>query len=95
MKTARSHAVIAALWMSGTLVSFMLMAIGGRQLSGRLTTFQILFFRSIKGTPDRPNRSTDKKNNRAARGQRQNKLIKSTLLTFSTYPVKSVDLKLP
>ena len=40
---------MAALWMSGTLVSFMLMAIGGRQLSGRLTTFQILFFRSIIG----------------------------------------------
>ena len=49
MKTTRSHAVIAALWMSGTLVSFMLMAIGGRQLSGQLTTFQILFFRSMIG----------------------------------------------
>jgi len=49
MKTTRSHAVIAALWMSGTLVSFMLMAIGGRQLSGQLSTFQILFFRSIIG----------------------------------------------
>ena len=35
--------------MSGTLVSFMAMAIGGRQLSGELTTFQILFFRSIIG----------------------------------------------
>lgn len=49
MKTTRSHAVIAALWMSGTLLSFMAMAIGGRQLSGQLTTFQILFFRSIIG----------------------------------------------
>jgi drug/metabolite transporter (DMT)-like permease len=49
MKPARNHAVIAALWMSGTLVSFMAMAIGGRQLSGQLTTFQILFFRSIIG----------------------------------------------
>jgi len=49
MKTNPSHAVMAALWMSGTLVSFMLMAIGGRQLAGRLTTFQILFFRSIIG----------------------------------------------
>ena len=49
MKTARSHAVIAALWMSGTLFSFMAMAIGGRQLSGHLTTFQILFFRSLIG----------------------------------------------
>ena len=48
-KTARSHAVIATLWMSGTLVSFMAMAIGGRELSGQLTTFQILFFRSLIG----------------------------------------------
>jgi drug/metabolite transporter (DMT)-like permease len=35
--------------MSGTLVSFMAMAIGGRQLSGQLTTFQILFYRSLIG----------------------------------------------
>jgi drug/metabolite transporter (DMT)-like permease len=49
MKPARSHAVIAALWMSGTLISFMAMAIAGRQLSGQLTTFQILFFRSAIG----------------------------------------------
>jgi drug/metabolite transporter (DMT)-like permease len=35
--------------MSGTLVSFMGMAIGGRELSGQLTTFQILFFRSLIG----------------------------------------------
>jgi drug/metabolite transporter (DMT)-like permease len=35
--------------MSGTLVSFMLLAVGGRQLSGQLTTFQILFFRSVIG----------------------------------------------
>ena len=45
----RNHAFKAALWMSGTLASFMAMAIGGRQLSGDLTTFQILFFRSIVG----------------------------------------------
>jgi len=49
MKTAPSHAVSAALWMSGTLVSFMAMAIGGRQLSAHLNTFQILFFRSAIG----------------------------------------------
>ena len=35
--------------MSGTLVSFMGMAIGGRQLAGQLTTFQRLFFRSLIG----------------------------------------------
>jgi drug/metabolite transporter (DMT)-like permease len=41
--------VRAALWMSGALVSFMAMAIAGRQLSAELTTFQILFFRSFVG----------------------------------------------
>ncbi len=35
--------------MSGTLLSFMAMAIGGRELSAQLSTFQILFFRSIIG----------------------------------------------
>jgi uncharacterized membrane protein len=35
--------------MSGTLVSFMAMAIGGRELSDQLSTFQILFFRSVIG----------------------------------------------
>jgi len=39
----------AALWMSGALVSFSAMAISGRQLSAELTTFQILFFRSVGG----------------------------------------------
>jgi drug/metabolite transporter (DMT)-like permease len=42
-------AIRAALWMSGALVSFMAMAIAGRQLSVELTTFQILFFRSFVG----------------------------------------------
>jgi drug/metabolite transporter (DMT)-like permease len=35
--------------MSGTLVSFMAMAVGGRELSAQLSTFQILFFRSVIG----------------------------------------------
>ena len=48
-QTTVNHAVIAAFWMSGTLVSFMAMAIGGRELSAQLNTFQILFFRSIVG----------------------------------------------
>jgi drug/metabolite transporter (DMT)-like permease len=48
-QTNRNHAVIAAFWMSGTLVSFMAMAIGGRELSVQLSTFQILFFRSVIG----------------------------------------------
>ena len=40
---------MAALWMSGTLASFMAMAVGGRELAGQLSTFQILFFRSVIG----------------------------------------------
>jgi drug/metabolite transporter (DMT)-like permease len=36
----------AALWMSGTLASFMLMAVGGRELSATLGTAEILFLRS-------------------------------------------------
>jgi len=39
----------AALWMGGTLASFMAMAIGGREAAAELTTFQILFFRSVVG----------------------------------------------
>lgn len=47
---AAPHPIIgAALWMTGTLVSFMAMAIGGRELSAELGTFQILFFRSLIG----------------------------------------------
>lgn len=46
----KNHDVITAtLWMAGTLFSFMAMAIGGRELSGHLSTFQILFFRSLVG----------------------------------------------
>lgn len=36
----------ATLWMAGTLSSFMLMAVSGRELSDELNTFQILFWRS-------------------------------------------------
>lgn len=44
------HAVlVAALWMSDALLSFMAMAVGGRELSAQLSTFQILFFRSLVG----------------------------------------------
>ncbi len=35
--------------MTGTLVSFMGMAVGGRELSVHMATFQILFFRSLTG----------------------------------------------
>ncbi len=39
----------SALWMVGTLTSFSLMAVGVRELSGLIDTFQILFFRSVIG----------------------------------------------
>ena len=41
--------LIAALWMGGTLLSFLLMAIGGRELSSSLDTGEILFYRSVIG----------------------------------------------
>jgi drug/metabolite transporter (DMT)-like permease len=41
--------VRATLWMFGAIVSFSTMAIAGRELSAELTTFQILFFRSLAG----------------------------------------------
>lgn len=39
----------AVLWMLGTLLSFSLMAIAGKELSTTLSTFEILFFRSVVG----------------------------------------------
>lgn len=44
-----SGIVIAGLWMSGALLSFLSMAIAGRELYAELNTFQILFFRSVIG----------------------------------------------
>ncbi|MCP4297700.1 MAG: DMT family transporter [Proteobacteria bacterium] len=45
----RTSILKAAFWMSGTLLSFIGMAIGGKELSIELGTFQILFFRSLSG----------------------------------------------
>jgi len=47
--TGQHPALIAALWMLGTLISFAAMAVAGRELSAEYTTFQILFFRSVIG----------------------------------------------
>ena len=44
-----SRVIFAVIWMTGTLFSFAAMAVGGRELSTGLTTFQILFFRSLVG----------------------------------------------
>ncbi|MCC2524704.1 DMT family transporter [Vibrio coralliilyticus] len=40
---------LAAIWMTGALVSFSLMAVGARELSGHVDTFLVLFFRSLIG----------------------------------------------
>ena len=39
----------AALWMLGTITSFALMSVSGRELSSDLSTIQILFWRSFVG----------------------------------------------
>lgn len=44
-----SAPVRAAFWMSGALLSFMAMAVSGRELSVELETYHILFFRSVIG----------------------------------------------
>ena len=44
-----SQPLKAAFWMIGTMVSFSLMAISGRELSPELNTFEIMFFRSLIG----------------------------------------------
>ncbi len=46
---SRAPIVRAALWMMGAIGSFMAMAVSGRELSAELSTFQILFFRSLVG----------------------------------------------
>ncbi len=38
-----------SLWMSGTIFSFCLMAVAARELSGSVSVFEILFFRSFSG----------------------------------------------
>ena len=48
--TQHRHPVVnASLWMLGALSSFTAMAIGGRELSAEIGTFEILFFRSVVG----------------------------------------------
>ncbi|MFN0318243.1 MAG: DMT family transporter [Burkholderiales bacterium] len=39
----------AAFWMGGAMCCFLAMAISGRELARELTTFQVLFFRSLVG----------------------------------------------
>lgn len=44
-----SNTFKAALWMSGAIFAFSLMAIAGRQISSSLDTFEIMLFRSLIG----------------------------------------------
>ena len=41
--------VRAGLWMTGTIVSFSVMAVAGREISGTYDTFEIMLYRSIVG----------------------------------------------
>lgn len=50
MKTFLSSSLArATLWMFGAILSLSTMAISGRELAAELTTFQILFYRSLAG----------------------------------------------
>ncbi len=49
MDTAPNNQLRAALWMVGTIVSFSLMAVGGREVSQALDTFEIMSYRSCIG----------------------------------------------
>lgn len=44
-----SAPVRAAVWMTGAMISFTVMAVGGRALSGHLDTFEIMMYRSAVG----------------------------------------------
>lgn len=44
-----SPIVTAAVWMGGALLSFSAMAVAGRELASEVSTFQILFYRSLIG----------------------------------------------
>ena len=45
----RKNVFRASLWMIGTLISFTAMAVSVRELSDHMSTFQLLFFRSVVG----------------------------------------------
>ncbi|NIY72915.1 DMT family transporter [Marivivens donghaensis] len=44
-----SSTLRAALWMIGAITAFSSMAVAGRQMSGHLDTFEIMFYRSLVG----------------------------------------------
>ncbi|WBU63662.1 DMT family transporter [Paracoccus aerodenitrificans] len=48
-QTGAGGIATGVVWMIGSLLSFIAMAVASRELSANLTTFQILFFRSVVG----------------------------------------------
>ena len=48
-ETDSGHILKAALWMLGSIASFSLMAVAGREVSSDLDTFEIMMYRSIVG----------------------------------------------
>ena len=48
-KSGQNESLRGILWMIGSLSSFIAMAVASRELSANLSTFQILFFRSVVG----------------------------------------------
>ena len=49
MSAERSSPILAALWMTGAVASFSMMAVGGREAAGELDTFELMLSRSIIG----------------------------------------------
>ena len=49
MVSSFSTTIQAAIWMTGTIVSFSAMAVAGREISFELDTFEIMMYRSIIG----------------------------------------------
>lgn len=47
--TSPSSPLIAALWMSGAIVSFASMAVAGREIHAELNTFELMAYRSVIG----------------------------------------------
>ena len=45
----QSRPFLAALWMCGAVVSFVLMAVAGRAITVEMNTFELMFYRSVIG----------------------------------------------
>lgn len=48
-QTSTRNVILAALWMSGAILSFSAMAVAGRMVSFELDTFEIMMYRSLVG----------------------------------------------